>query len=228
MKKLFSLIPFWLLSLSVYSQQLSQVSFGGGSSLSSLGFMTDQNVLIRISEEGKVMEWGIELQSERNANYYAPNLQPFMGRIDYYGPEADSVVRGKVKTIGTCLLTYYDQYETDNKIGKLKSVGTFSLDYYTNYDNVTQKGKLRNIGSLALDYYSSFENEGSKGKLKTIGSSAITYYSSFDDKMIRGKIKSIGPVSYQWYTSLDRIGYGGGLKTGSFRQNISGITYIIQ
>lgn len=228
MKKLFLLIYLGLINLSLYAQQLSQVTFANGSTLSSLAFMTDQNVLIRISEEGKVLEWGIEIQSNQNANYYAPNLQPFMGRIDYYGPESDSVFRGKVKTIGTCLLTYYGQYEPDNKIGKLRSVGIVSLDYYTNYDHATQKGKIRNIGNLILDYYSSFENEGSKGKLKKIGSSAISYYSSFDDKMIRGKIKSIGSVSYQWYTSLDRLGYGGGLKTGSFRQNISGITYIIR
>lgn len=228
MKKLFSLIYFGLFSLSIYAQQLSQVTFANGTTLSSLAFMTDQNVLIRVSEEGKVLEWGIELQSNQNANYYAPTLQPFMGRIDYYGPETDSVFRGKVKTIGTCLLTYYGQFEVENKTGKLRSVGTVSLDYYTNYDNVTQKGKIRNIGNLLLDYYTAFENEGVSGKLKTIGSSAITYYSSFDDKMIRGKIKSIGSVSYLWYSSLDRMGYGGGLKSGSLRQNISGITYIIR
>ena len=228
MKKIFSTILFLILALCSYSQYLSQVTFSGGANLSSIAFMTDQNILIRISIDGKVMEWGTEVQSDRNNNYYAPRLQPYMGRIDYYGLEADSILRGKVKSIGTCLLTYYGQYDMEIKIGKLKSVGNLMLDYYTHYDNADFKGKLRFIGSSVLEYYSSFENEAFRGKLKTLGSSAITYYSSFDDKLIRGKIKSIGTVSYQWYTSLDKIGFGGGLKTGSFRQNISGVIYIVQ
>ncbi len=228
MKKYFSFLSFFLLGLCTYSQQLSQVTFSGGASLSSIAIMGQDGVLIRISDEGKILEWGLEMQSERNANYYAPRLQPYMGRVDYYGPESDSVFRGKVKSLGTCFLTYYNQYETDAKIGKLKSVGNIYLDYYTKYEDATFKGRIKFIGTVLLEYYSSFENEGLRGKLKTVGNAAITYYSSFDDKFIRGKIKSIGSVSYQWYTSLDRIGYGGGLKSNLYRQNINGITYILQ
>jgi hypothetical protein len=217
-----------LLGQCIHAQQLSQVTFTGGTKLSSFAFLGEDAVLIRISEEGKILEWGIEIQSERIANYYAPKLQPYMGRVDYYGSDADSVFRGKVKSIGTCFFTYYNQYETVAKTGKLKSIGNMALDYYDNYDDATSKGKLKYIGTSILGYYSSYENEGFRGKLKTLGNSAISYFSTFDDKYIRGKVKSIGGVQIQWFTSLDRNGYGGGLKSGLYRQNINGITYILQ
>ena len=227
MRKFFSSMLMLLLGCCTYSQQLSQVTFSGGSKLSYISFITDQNVLIRISEEGKILEWGIEVRADRY-NYYAPKLQPYIGRIDYYGPEADSAFRGKVRSIGTCSFTYYGSYETEIKIGKIKSVGRTLLDYYTNYDNIHFRGRLKFIGSLMLGYYSSFDDEAFRGKLKAIGSTVITYYSTFDDKLIRGKIKSIATVPYVWYTSVDKLGYGGSLKSGSLRQNISGVTYILQ
>ncbi|HEX7846829.1 MAG TPA: hypothetical protein VF476_13590 [Chitinophagaceae bacterium] len=216
-----------LVTVNVNSQDLGQVTFSGGANFSHFGFLTDRDLLIRISDDGKIMEWGIEVMSNRY-NYYAPKLQPYLGRVDYYGPEADSISRGKIKSIGTCVFTYYGPYEMDYKVGKLRTVGTMILDYYSNFDNAALKGKLRFIGNLQIDYYSSFENEAYRGKLRAIGSTPITYYSSFDDKLIRGKVKSIGPVNYSWYTSLDKIGYGGGLKAGNFRQPISGVTYILQ
>lgn len=224
MKKLFTAIPFLLFAACTWSQQLSQVTFSGGSSLSYLSFRTNEDALIRISQDGKVMEWGIEWLSERY-NYYAPKLQPYMGRIDYYGPESDSAFRGKVKSIGTCALTYYGHYEMESKVGKLRSVGSLSLDYYSSYDNTTFKGKLKFIGNLMLEYYSSMDDEAFRGKLKSIGNTPIIYYSTFEDKQVRGKIKTIGSVPYTWYTSFDLMN---GLKSGEYRQNIGGVVYILQ
>ena len=210
-----------------WSQQLSQVTFAGASTLSYFTFTTDQDVLIRVSEDGKLLEWGTELRSERSSNYYAPKLQPFMGRVDYYGAEADTVFRGKVKSIGTCMLTYYGALEKDAKPGKLKSLGSTGLDYYTQFENAAFKGKLRFAGTLVLEYYPSLENEAFRGKLKSIGNTRIVYHSTFDDKLIRGKIKSIGSVAYNWGTSLDTR-YKGTLKSGSYRQQINGVTYILR
>lgn len=227
MKKILLIISLWLAVGCVYSQQLSQVTFSGGANLTSIAFIADQNVLIRISEDGKLIGWGIEVMAQRY-NFYAPELQPYLGRVDYYGPEGDSVSRGKVKSIGTCFLTYYGHYETPEKVGKIKTIGSLPLDYYSRYDNTALKGKLRFVGSFNLEYYSSFENAAFSGKLKTIGNTSITYYSTFDDKIISGKIKSIGMVKYTWYTSYDRREIRGGLKTGSYRQEINRITYILQ
>lgn len=226
MKKLFSVIFFSFLVFETYSQQLSQITFLGGTKLSYFSFLTDQNVLIRVSEDGKVIEWGIEMWSDR-FNYYVTKLQPFMGRIEYYGPESDSAFIGKVRSVGTCSFTYYGSYETDNKPGKLRTVGNIFLDYYSEFDDKVYRGKLKLAGSNLLQYYSSFDNEAYRGKLRSVSNTLINYYSTFDDKMIQGKIKTIGTVEYQWYNSFDVV-RGGGLKSGPIRQNISGIIYIVQ
>ncbi len=210
------------------AQQLGQVTFSGGANLSYFTFRTDQGVLIRITVDGKVLEWGTEVKSLRSNDYFAPTLQPFMGRVEYFGMESDSAFRGKVKSIGTCSLTYYYSYDTDTKPGKIKTIGSVSFDYYTNFDDKDRKGKIRFAGNLVLEYYSSFDEEILRGKLKLIGSTPITYYSIFDDKLIRGKIKSIGSASYRWYTSYDQSDYRGGLKSGFYRQDIGSVTYIIQ
>ncbi|MBK5273125.1 MAG: hypothetical protein JJE22_19160 [Bacteroidia bacterium] len=226
MKNFSTVILFLLLGSCSYSQQLGQVTFSGGAKLSYLAFLTDQGVLIRVTDDGKIMEWGTEVQSQRS-DYYAPKLQPYMGRIEYYGPEADSAFKGKLKSVGTCTLTYYGHYETATKIGKLKTVGTLNLDYYDNFDNATLRGKLRFIGSQILEYYSPTVDEAFRGKLRSIGNTQITYYSSFDDKAIKGKIKSIGAVSYAWYTSFD-LNRSGLKSSGLYRQNIGGVTYILR
>jgi len=227
MKKFISSILFLLIVMNSRSQQLGQITFSWDATISSFTFITDQDVLIRISPDGKVLEWGIEIQSLRNANYYAPSLQPFMGRVEYYGVEGDSVSMGKIKSIGTTLLTYYGPYETIEKKGKLRSVGTVILDYFTNYENKDLRGKLRFAGNLVLEYYSSFDEEAFRGKLKAVGNTQIAYYSIFDDRLNKGKIKSIGPVKYTWYSSFERSEFRGSLKSGNYRANINGVTYII-
>lgn len=228
MKKLLSVLIFFVFAKASFSQELAQVSFSGGSSLTYFSMLTDGNVLIRITPDGKIMDWGTEVQSMYGGNYYAPQLQTYPGRVDYYGPEADSVSRGKVKSIGSSVITYFGAYETPDKIGKIRSVGRQFFEYFSTYDNKLFQGKIKMIGSLSLTYYSAFEDEAIRGKLKSIGSTMISYYSSFDDKLIRGKLKSIGGTSYSWYTSLDRQGFGGSLKSGPFRQNIGGVVYIVQ
>lgn len=224
MRKLITPFIFFLHVSSSHAQELGQVTFAGGTNISYFSFVADQGLFIRISEDGKVLEWGIEVRALRS-DYYAPKLQPYLGRVDYYGPESDSAFRGKVKSIGTSVITYYSHYDMDTKVGKIRSIGTVILDYYTNYENKVHKGKLRFIGNLLLEHYSSFENEAYKDKLKSIGNTPITYYSSFDDKLIKGKIKSIGSVPYNWYTSFE---FRSGLKSGLYRRNIGGITYIVQ
>lgn len=227
MKKNFAFLISAVICLQLHSQELAQVSFANASNLSYFSFLTNVDVLIRVSVDGNILEWGTEVQSLRSDQYYAPKLQPYMGRVEYYGAEADSIFRGKVKSIGTASITYYGSYETSDKAGRIRTIGVLIFDYFDQYADKAFKGKMKFAGRLPLEYYGSFEEESKKGKLKSVSNTSITYYSSFDDKLIRGKIKSIGPVNYTWYTSLD-IGRGGGLKTGSFRQNIGGITYILQ
>lgn len=216
-----------IVALSAKAQQLSQVGFSNGSTLSYFSITVDQGALLRISDEGKVLEWGTELMSNRG-NLYAPRLQPFMGRVEYYGAESDSIFRGKLKSIGTTSFTYYPATEVETRAGKLRTAGTLILDYYSNYDNALLKGKLKSVGNMNLDYYSSFDEEILRGKLKTVSNTSITYYSSFDDKLIRGLVKTIGSYTYTWYTSLDLNASRGALKTGQYRQVIGSVAYILR
>jgi hypothetical protein len=224
MNRIGLLISFLFVAAGTHSQELTHVTFSGGATLSSFSFRTDQEIIIRISDDGKVLEWGTDPGPGRY--YYDPRkLQPYLGRVEYFGQEYDSVFRGKVKSIGTSTFTYYDKYETAAKIGKLKTIGRLAVEYYDNYEDAAFKGKIRFAGSVLFSYYSSFENEAFRGKLKSINNNAITYYSTFDDKAIAGRIKSIGSFEYIWYSSYDR--YRGGLKSGSVTQIINSITYII-
>jgi len=225
MLKFLSAILFLLSASRAQSQQLSQITFANASTLSWFTFSTDQGILIRVSEDGKVLEWGTELMSERSTNYYAPKLQPYMGRISYYGTEADSINRGKVKSIGTAVFSYYGAYELEEKRGRLKSIGMVNLEYYTRFENPAFKGKLRVVGSTLLDYYSMFENDAYKGKLRLVGNTPISYYSTFDDK---GKIKSIGQESYDWSFLRNRSQFGVAQKPNLYRQNINGVMYILR
>jgi hypothetical protein len=226
MNKVLLSIHLLFFSLCSYSQELSQVTFSEGANLSSFSFFTDQKVVIRISPDGKIIEWGMDPGIGRY-NYYTGKLQPFMGRVEYYtAAEYDSVLRGKVKSIGTCRLTYYGSSEMDMKVGKIKSIGSTALDYVGN-ESIDNKGKLKMVGYILFEYYSSFENEAYKGKLKLVGNTPITWYSSFDDKLIKGKVKTIGTFTYTWYTSHDIHGYGG-LKSGSPTQVVNGVTYIVR
>jgi len=227
MRRLFAAITLLLLINSASSQKLSQVTISGGTTFSYFSFLTNQGILLRITDEGKLTEWGTELLSDRG-NYYDPKLQPYLGRIEYYGQEADSAFRGKVRTIGTCNFTYYGHLDEVTKVGKLKSVGTLLLDYYSNFDNAAYKGKLRFIGSLVIEYYSLVDDEAYRGKLKSIGGSPITWYSTFDDKMLKGKLKRVGSVPFEWYSSFDKTELRGALKSGVYRQTIGGITYILR
>jgi len=226
--KTITAIVFLFFTTAIHSQQIGQITFSDAANVSYISFLADQDILIRVTLDGKILEWGTELQSMRSSNYYDPKLQAYTGRIDYYGQESDSAFRGKVKSIGTSIITYYAHYEEATKVGKVRSIGNLQLDYYSNYDNAAYRGKLRFAGNSVLEYYSSLDDEAYRGKLKTVGSTPVTYYSTFDDKLIKGKLKSIGTATYTWYTSYDRSELRGAIKTGAYRVNIGGVTYVLR
>ena len=224
-RSLLLLIPF-LIYFTVHSQTLKFVSFSGGAEFSSLSYITSQKIIIKVSQDGKVLEWGNEMEPGRF--YTEPaKLQPYMGRVEYYEKQFDSMLNGKVKNIGITSITYYGSTEKPALVGKVKSIGNVLFNYYLDQENESVRGKLKTAGLKNFTYYYSYENEAYRGKVKSIGNNQVTYYSTFDDKSIRGKLKSIGPADFTWYTSLDRQGYQGGLKSGRQYQMIEGVTYII-
>lgn len=220
-------IFFLFVSITTYvssAQSLKYVNFSGGSDVSNFSLITDQKIIIKISLTGEIIEWGYDLEPGRW--YSQPGrLQPYMGRVERYEKQFDSILNGKVKSIGTTNIMYYGSSENESLVGKIKSIGTLWIDYYTNFENELLRGKIKSVGQKAFSYYSSFENEAYRGKLKSVANYSITYYSTFDDKAIRGKVKSIGPQNYTWYTSQDR--YQGGLKSGGQYLLLEGITFIV-
>ena len=226
MKRSIVLLVFFLVYSIGYSQTLKFVSFSQGSEFSALAFITSQRIIIKVSLDGNVLEWGNEMEPGRF--YQEPaKLQPYMGRIEYYEKQFDSILNGKIRSIGVTSITYYGSTENEALVGKVKSIGNILFNYYIEPGNETMRGKIKSAGQKNITFYNSHENEAFRGKIKSIGATQITYYSTFDDKSIRGKLKSIGSSNYTWYTSLDRQGYQGSLKSGRQTEMIEGVTYII-
>lgn len=225
MRKYCLVLLLFFLAGGATAQRLSQVRFQNGSNLTYFTIETDQGVQIRISPEGQVLEWGSEILSDRGT-YYAPKLQPFAGRVEYYGGEMDSLFNGKVRSIGTTFITYYGSYEEATRRGKIKTMGPLTFDYFSPYEEKSLQGKLKQVGNLALDYYKPYDNKAYKGKLKAIGSMPITYLTEFDDQYNAGKLKSIGPVSYAWYTQFERA--KGALKSNNYRQSVGGVMIVLR
>jgi len=65
MKRFFVSLSVMLLTVGSYSQELSYVTFSGGTTFSSFSFTTDQQIIIKISDDGKVLEWGNQQEGGR-------------------------------------------------------------------------------------------------------------------------------------------------------------------
>lgn len=216
------------LYFNCYTQQLSQVTFSQASAFSWFSILTSQNILIRISDDGKILEYGTEESSLYNRNYFAPKLLPYLGVVNYYQYEPDSLLNGKIKNIGTCFFTYYASKDYSEKVGKIKTAGSLFFDYYRQYEDALTAGKIKTIGTNTIAYYNSLDNEALKGKLKLVGKTSIAYYSSFDDPSLKGKLKSIGPFHFDWATTSTGREFVSYLKAGNQRQLINGVLYIPQ
>lgn len=173
MKKKFLIIVCTIICFSGTAQQLSQVTFSGGANFAWFSLLTNQNVLIRISANGKILEYGTEERSLYNKDYFAQKLISWSGSVTYYEQNTDSAYRGKIKNIGTCFFTYYSVHDYPEKAGKIKSAGNLSFDYYEKYQDALTAGKVKNIGTNTISYYTSYDNEAFKGKIKMIAQTPI-------------------------------------------------------
>lgn len=222
------MIALLFLFFSSYSQKLDQATFSQASNFSWFTIATNQNTLIRISDNGSILEFGTEQASLNNRNYFAVKLLPYQGAVTYYDEKIDSAFKGKIKNIGSCYFTYYPSTDYPEKAGKIKSAGSLVFDYYRKYEDALTGGKIKSIGTNIIAYYTSNDDQSLKGKLKSIGSTSIQYYSSYDDQSLKGKLKSIGSYHFEWTKTSSGGNLYPTLKSGSQRQLINGITYIPQ
>ncbi len=225
MKKIFFSISFLFVLQFANAQHISRVTITGTGQVDVFAIGLDENVQLYLSKDGNIIKWGFDRFIGYQENYNS-ELEPYVGRIEYYTQNDDEAIRGKVKYIGRTLLTYYASYENDALKGKLKAIGSLNLDYYLAYEDVAYTGNLKSIGRQAVNWYASYESKDLRGKLKNIGSALLTYYGSFEDKTFVGKIKSIDRFVFTYYSSFEQ--YSGSMKTGSTITNANGIKFYIR
>ncbi len=227
MKKIHSSLFLIFLIQFCTAQKLSEITISNNGALSSYSFSADQGLIIHLTADGNIQEWGTALEPGR-MGYSPGKLQAFMGKPEYYPATTDVSIKGKIKSLGTCEIMYFNSFENEWLKGKVKSIGNLALEYYMQFENEALKGKLKRAGILNLQYYSNFDNQSLIGKLKSVDNTVLSYYTSFDDKVIQGKLKSIGNLNYTWYNSFERKEYQGLLKSGLNNQFINGINFILK
>lgn len=189
---------------------------------------TSDKVLIALSKDGNIVEYGTEFPKEFYG-YYPGKLQQYMGRVDYYKSTDNEAFRGKIRYIGLTQVTYYGTYDEESLRGKVKSIGTVQFDYYASYDDASVKGNFKSIGNTSITWLPSYENDAIRGRLKTIGNTRFDWYTSFDDKALSGKVKQIDQYPFTYYTSFENNnGQKGQLKSGFFQKYINGINYYLR
>jgi hypothetical protein len=227
MKKIYLFFLTTTLVLNVFSQRLSKITISGNGNTSVFSFLLNENVVLNISQEGGIAEWGVDRYAGRPIDYIQRKLEVFGGRVEYYNEKDDSAFRGKIKFIGSTQIKYFASYDRTELIGKLKSVGSINLDYYTKIDDAMLANKVKSIGSANINYYSSFENAAIKGKIKSYGSISMTYYNSMEDKAFVGKLKTMGNSNFTYYGSQERTYTPGSVKLGNQIQVLNGVTFFI-
>ena len=225
MKKIiFTVAAAFILQIG-FGLSISKITLSGNGQVDVFAFGLDENVQVYLTKDGNISKWGFDKYIGYQENYYG-NLDPYVGRVEYYTQKDDEAIRGKVKYIGKTLLTYYASYENDALKGKLKAIGSINLDYYLSYDDAAYRGNIKTLGRQAVTWYASYENADLRGKLKTVGPTTLSYYGSFEDKAFRGKIKSIDRFTITYYSSFEQ--YSGSMKSGSSIMNANGVKYYLR
>ncbi len=225
MKKIFFVLAATFLLQFANAQHISRVTITGSGQVDVIAIGLEERVQLYLSKDGQISKWGFDRFIGYQENYNS-ELDPYVGRVDHYGPNDDEALRGKVKYIGKTLITYYASYENDALKGKLKAIGSLNLDYYLPYEDAAYRGSLKTIGRQPITWYASYESKDLRGKLKNIGSALLTYYGSFEDKAFVGKIKSIDRNSFTYYSSFEQ--YSGSMKTGSTITTANGIKFYLR
>lgn len=222
MKKIFFALAAVIVFNVVSAQSVSKITIAGNGTIDVFAIGLDENVQVYVSKDGNISKWGFDRYIGYQENYNG-DLEPYVGRTEYYSQNDDEALRGKPKYIGKTLLTYYASYENESLKGKLKSIGSLTFDYYLSFDDVAFRGNIKKLGSQAVNWYASYENADLRGKLKNLGATTISYYGSFEDKAFRGKLKSIDRFTLTYYSSFEQ--YSGSMKTGSQIMNVNGVKF---
>ena len=119
MKKLsFLLTSLCILTIS-QAQNLAKVTITDLGNIEKLSFGLRENVLLNISKDGNIMDWGVDRYAGRLQESKPGVLDPYQGRVEYYTESDNEDFRGKVKSIGGIFITYYPSSAEDGFSGKI-------------------------------------------------------------------------------------------------------------
>ncbi len=226
MKKFFSSVCFTFMLSPLFAQNVVQIVIDNRGNNDVITFLVDESVAVNLSKDGKIIEWGTEYTSPTTGVY--PKLEKYMGKEEYYSAAESDANQGKVKYIGSALITYYSADDDASLKGKVKSIGITTIDYYRDYEDAAFKGFIKNAGPLVFTYYASYADESYKGRIKSAGGTPITFYGNIDDKAYRGKVKNVGRNLFTYYSSYDKPGYAGSMKSGFPMVSDESIKYIVK
>lgn len=227
MKKIIAFLFALLIIQYADAQRLSRIVFAKTGQLEAIEYELPENVILKLSKDGQIMSWGVNRYAGRE-DIIREQLDPYVGRVEYFDNNANEAFRGKIRSIGQVTLTYYASFDNPANAGKLQSIGKNTISYFTLQENEAFRGNIKSIGNDQFDWYSTFDLDDLKGKLKSVANNSISYYSSMDDKYIRGKVKSIGGSVYTYYTSFDRQELRGYLKSGQTNRTINGLKFMVK
>ncbi|MFN8243439.1 MAG: hypothetical protein U0X40_05235 [Ferruginibacter sp.] len=228
MKKILAFAAALFLLSPAFAQSIYRITLTGTGTIEAIAFEVEPDVIVNISPEGTIINWGFDVYKNRGGENYSNQYQPYAGRVEYYTDNDNEAFRGKIKYIGRTQFTWYASYDGDAFKGKLKSIGSSAIEYFDNYEDPAYRGKIKRIGINDFTWYASYNNEAVKGKLKSVGPTNINYYPSTADKAYQGKVQSINGSAFTYYSSFDLPQYSGAMKTGSQLLMANGIKYFVR
>jgi hypothetical protein len=217
---------FFVLLLS--AQKINKLTLTNNGSSAEIRYGLSENVVIILTPEGTIKEWGVDRYAGRIDNMER-KLDEYTGRIEYYNESENEAFRGKIRFIGGTAITYYASFDNEHLIGKVKSIGASKINYFIQDADKAKQGRIKSAGDVKFDYYASYDNEASRGKFKKMGTAMITYYGALEDKGFAGKPKTLDNQTFVYYSSQDyQVAFRGMLKSGNTTQVINGIVYWVK
>ena len=84
MKKLFLFLVIIIISVNLFSQRLNKITISGNGTSNVYSFLLNENVILNISQDGAITEWGVDKYAGRPIDYIQRKLEAYGGRVEYY------------------------------------------------------------------------------------------------------------------------------------------------
>src|SRR4029079_6789867 len=120
MTKLYIAILLTMSFHLAFAQRLAKITIDNRGNSDIISFLVDETVIVNLSKDGKIIDWGIENNTAR-ANIYPGRLDKYMGKEEYFPTTDNEAYAGKIKYIGRTAITYYTSSDGESLKGKVKT-----------------------------------------------------------------------------------------------------------